>query len=334
MDKNSGDQKDQILLRQLKDILLSEDRADIKALQDTLESYDLLSAHVSPIVKDHLQNFRNNYPEEFRKIVAHLIEERAKRTEESIGLINALIDDKAQLSEKVSPIVVDHIENLKQNFPKEFTIVIDKQIETKLKESQDEILNIITPVLGKLIRKSIAHQFQMLKENIDRKIKSTFSKQGFFGRLFKSQRKNSEEILSEMDPVIIEEVYVIQRDSGLLIGSASKEKTLDQDMIAGMFTAIKAFVEDAFKRKNEELEMIEYDHYRIFIQNFYSYYIAVAMSGSISASEKGQIANRLYDFAESELKQIPADINDSLNSRISEKLKNYFFDTEQVLKSA
>ncbi len=325
--------KNQNPFQQLQDILLKEDRAKRQEIEDVLNSYDLLSDKVSPIVEDHLQKLRTNYPDQFRAIVIRLIEKRAKQLEKEIFLINTLIDDKDQLSDKVSPIVMDHIEHLKLNFPKEFKKVVDKQIELKLKDSQEAILNVITPVLGKLIRKSITHQFQVLKENIDKQIKSTFSKQGLFGRLFGYKTKKAEEIISEVDPVIIEEVYVIQRDSGLLIGSASLKHTMDQDMIAGMFTAIKAFVEDAFKREKEELEMIEYGNYKIFIQNFYSFYIAVAMSGSISASEKDEIANKLYDFAEAELKHIPKDIDDTLNDRISYQLKEYFFNSDKVLKS-
>lgn len=328
------DQKEKVLLQQLQEILLTGDREKVQALQNILDSYDLLSERVSPIVLDHLKKLRENYPQEFRTIVSNLIEDRARLLEKELFLIQTLLNDKDHLSEKVAPIISDHIEHLKQNFPEEFTKVIDKQIEQKLKGSQDEILNVITPVLGKLIRKSITHQFQMLKESIDKQVRSTFSKQGFFGRIFGFKKQDSELILSKVDPLVIEEVYVIQRDSGLLIGSASVENTLDQDVIAGMFTAIKAFVEDAFQREQEELEMIEYDNYKIFIQNFYSYYIAVAMSGSISATEKGNISNKLYDFAEAELKSIPKDIDDTLNNRISESLKEYFFKTETALKSA
>lgn len=273
----SKEQEEKLLLQQLQNILLKGDRKNIQQLQDILDSYELLS-------------------------------------------------------EKVSPIVIDHINYLKEHFPKEFEEVVDKQIERKLKDSQEEILNIITPVLGKLIRKSITHQFQLLKENIDKKIKATFSKQGLFGRIFGFKSKDAEEILSELDPTIIEEVYVIQRDSGLLMGSAAVETTMDQDMIAGMFTAIKAFVEDAFQREKEELEMIEYGNYKIYIQNFYSFYVAVALSGSISAIEKEKISNKLYDFAELELKSIPKDIDDTLNYRISGKLREYFFNMENDLK--
>lgn len=328
------DQKEKVLLQQLQNILLSDDRSKLQGIKDILESYELLSERVSPIIKEHLEELRKNYPEEFRNIVQELIEERVQKTDAALSLLRALIDDKAQLSEKVSPIIEDHIEQLKQNFPNEFTEVVDKQIEKKLKGSQEEILNVITPVLGKLIRKSITHQFQMLKERIDQQIKSTFSKQGLFGRIFGFKGKKAEEILSKADPFVIEEVYVIQRDSGLLIGSASVEHAMDQDVIAGMFTAIKSFVEDAFQREQEELEMIEYDNYKIFIQNFYSYYIAVAMSGSISALERDTISSQLYDFAEQELKHIPKDIDDHLNDRISKKLNQYFFDANTTLKSA
>ncbi|MFT7604559.1 MAG: hypothetical protein ACI8VT_002144 [Saprospiraceae bacterium] len=332
MNTISKDQKEKLLLQQLQEILLTGDRANIQQLQDTLDSYDLLSEKVSPIIQEHLLTFRNNFPQQFREIVNGLIETRAKKVEQEIFLINALINDKDLLSDKISPIVQDHIDHLIQHFPKEFKTVVDKQIEKKLRDSQEEILNVITPVLGKLIRKSITHQFQVLKENIDKKIKATFSKQGLFGKIFGFKSKDAEEILSEIDQTIIEEVYVIQRDSGLLMGSASLETTMDQDMIAGMFTAIKAFVEDAFKREKEELEMIEYGNYKIFIQNFYAFYVAVAISGSISALEKDEISTKLYDFAELELKSIPKDIDDTLNYRISGKLREYFFDPKHELK--
>lgn len=336
MNTSSQDQKEKLLLQQLKDILLKADREKIQQLQEILDSYDLLSGRVSPIIEDHLTQLKKNYPDEFRFIVTNLIEKRAKKIDKEVFLINSLLNDKDHLSDKVSPIVEDHIDFIKQNFPEEFTAIINKQIEQKIKDSQEEILNVITPVLGKLIRKSITHQFQILKESIDKRVRSTFSKRGFFGRIFgfnkKEEKVDVDIIISEADPAIIEEIYVIQRDSGLLLGSAPEEESLDQDVIAGMFTAIKAFVEDAFKIEHEELAMIEYDNYKIYIQNFHSYYIAVAISGSVSAAEKDTISEKLYDFAEKELKLIPKSIDDSVTNRVSAELNNYFFNPVEPLK--
>lgn len=319
--------KDQLLLQQLQDILLKGDRVKIQHLQEILDSKTLLAERVSPIVVDHLDQLRDNYPDQYRAIVLELIHQRASQLEASINQLQTLLHTKEELAQKVAPIIADHIQTLKENYPEEFRKVVDQQIAIKLKDSQDEILNVITPVLGKLIRKSITHQFQMLKERIDKQIRGTFSRQGFFGRIFRKKSKVNEAdiILSQADAPDIQEIYIIQQDSGLLIGSASNSDTMDKDVIAGMFTAIKAFVEDAFQKDEQELEMIEYDNYKIFIQNFYSYYIAVIMSGSISATERDAISSKLYDFAEKELRRIPKNIDSKLTDNISKKLNQHFY---------
>ena len=98
----------------------------------------------------------------------------------------------------------------------------------------------------------------------------------------------------------------------------------DADIIAGMFTAIKAFVEDAFQKKSEELEMIQYGTYKIFVQSFHSYYMAAAISGSMSNEEREQLQTKMYDFAEKELK---ASVKMGIvreNKELSESLRGSF----------
>ncbi|MEM9921728.1 MAG: hypothetical protein AAF990_26735 [Bacteroidota bacterium] len=243
----------------------------------------------------------------------------------SLDELRQLMDDPVALSEKVSPIIEQRLTFFKQHFPKEFKLAVDKIVDRKLKDSQEEILNVIYPVLGKMIRKFIAHQFQLLKDNIDFKIKNALSAKGFWGRIKASLFgvEESDIILSSMHGYVIEEVYVVQRDSGLLMGSASLKEVVDREVIAGMLTAIKAFVEDAFKRERQDLEMIQYGNYNIFIQNIHSYYIAIAFSGSISTSEKDELSSMMMDFAQHELSD--HQVLDENNFKfISEKLKNYF----------
>ena len=128
----------------------------------------------------------------------------------------------------------------------------------KLRESRDELLDVLYPVLGKMIKKYISQQFQEIKDTIDKQLRNTFSSKNVVGR-FKSMVfgvQKSDLMLSQIDKPRVEEIFVIQHNSGILLGSASMNKTIDQDVIAGMFTAIKAFVEDAFQREREELELI------------------------------------------------------------------------------
>lgn len=225
------------------------------------------------------------------------------RTE--VAELRAIIFNKEQLSDKVSPIIKEHLEFLKENFSTEYEAVVGDMVAKKLEASQDDLLNVLYPVIGKMIKKFIGNEFQKLKDGIDQQVKTTFSKQGLFGKLniFSRSKKSAEEVLADMDKARVDEIFLIQKDSGLLMAHAAIQKDADADIIAGMFTAIKAFVEDAFQKKSEELEMIEYGTYKIFVQSFHSYYMAAAISGSLSGTEREKLQLKMFDFAEKELKE-------------------------------
>jgi len=222
-----------------------------------------------------------------------------------IADLRAILDNKEQLEGKVSPIIKEHLDFLKENFAKDYEAVIGDMVAKKLEASQDDLLNVLYPVIGKMIKKFIGNEFQKLKDSIDQQVKSTFSKQGLFGKLnfFSKSKKAANEVLAGMDKARVDEIFIIQKNSGLLIAHAGYKKDGDADIIAGMFTAIKAFVEDAFQKKTEELEMIEYGTYKIFVQSFHSYYMAAAISGSLSSIEREEMQLKMFDFAERELKK-------------------------------
>ena len=73
---------------------------------------------------------------------------------------------------------------------------------------------------------------------------------------------------------------------------------VDRDMVAGMLTAIKSFVEHAFSKGEQEIETIEYDNYKLLVRNFHTYYIVVVVSGSVSAEFKSMLTDLLLNFAE------------------------------------
>jgi len=119
-------------------------------------------------------------------------------------------------------------------------------------------------------------------------------------------------------------MFVIEKDSGILISDYSplSEDTVDKEMVAGMLTAIKSFVEDAFQGGDQNLEMIEYELYTIHIQNFYSYYIAAVVSGAYTYMFKEVLEDQIIDFAQNHISK-----RDLENSELfTRKLKKYFAD--------
>lgn len=243
-----------------------------------------------------------------------------------IQAIQDTLNDPKRLSPKVNPIIEEHLQFMRENFPREYEKSVEKILDRRMKGAQEEILNMIYPKLGKMIQKYIGLQFQQLKESIDQKIEATLN-QGPIGWM---RRKVfgievSEEIISNMDDLVIEQIFVIERDSGLLIGSAAKQEKIHVDVIAGMLTAIKAFAEDAFERGEADLEMVQYDIYRIFMQNFPRYYIAVVLGGSMSAARREDLMTRLNTFAEKEMPALIREISTETNFLIKQKLNEYFF---------
>lgn len=249
---------------------------------------------------------------------------------EKVDKLETIVENKKDLSERVDPIIEEHIRKLQTEFPDHYKAVVNRMMEQKIQESSEEIVNAIYPVLGQMIKKYISYQFQMLKDSIDQQINTTFSGKGMIGRIKASLFgvKPSEVILSNIDKPLISEVFVIQRNSGLLIASASVHKTIDQDVVAGMLTAIKSFVEDAFDSGQQSLGSIEYDTHKIIIQNFPNYYIAVAMQGSISAKHKDELADRLLSFAEEEITSRLALPPEQSFSQISKQLEVVFIGEE------
>jgi len=255
-----------------------------------------------------------------------------KEDRNEVEQLKALLNNPEALSQKVSPIVEQHLDYLKKNFPNEYHKTIENIIERKLESSQEELLNTISPVMGQMIRKYVQHQFQLLKEGLDQRIDATLN-QGVIGRvrhLFGGKPKiSSEEIIASLDRPTIEEIYVIEHHSGILLGSASRTETIDIDVIAGMLTAIKSFVEDAFKRGEEQLETIQYGTFSILLVNFHSYYIAAAISGSMSMKERIGLESDLAKFAEKELKINMQKADGTSNLLIKQKLEKHFFEPQQ-----
>jgi hypothetical protein len=247
-----------------------------------------------------------------------------------IDEIRRILNTESEMDLRVGGIIDVRIEakleDLRNNFKQDYGSQVTELVDHRIEYSRDELINVLYPVMGKMIRKFVEGQFQALQESIDQRVteaQEMFTwkslKRRFFGI------SNSEDLLQDMKKAQIDEVYLIQKGTGFLLGSLSQSKTLDQDVIAGMLTAIKAFAEDAFQKEGQELEFIEWNNYKIVIQNSHTYYFAVALSGILSTIQKDHISNTINTFIEKELSSLQfKNVDSNLTNRISEKLAHYF----------
>ncbi|EZH72011.1 OmpA/MotB [Aquimarina atlantica] len=252
---------------------------------------------------------------EFADSIAQKVDDLAK-----------IVHQKKELSHKVDPIIDDKLEEFVQEIPNTLGPTITETLREEIKNSQDAVVEALFPIIGKMIKKYIAHEMKLLSENISRKTKKAFSFRNWFRRTKAKVQGVSEGDLAIMDyakPRLIQ-MFVIEKNSGILIADYSplSEGTIDKEMVAGMLTAIKSFVEDAFEGGNQNLELIEYELYTIHIQNFYSYYVAAVISGAYTMMFKEVLEDQIIDFAKNNISS-----KDLENSTLfTKKLKKHFAD--------
>ena len=293
--------------------------------------------------KDKLKALRDLLFEEERKQqeslserIVELNEEIAKEREdltERIVELDKEVHDPEHFKSQVEPIVDDKINSFVEEMPQRLGPTITETLKIQIQESKDEVVEALYPIMGRMIKKYIQREIQLLSERVDQRLEQAFSLEGWWRRIkgWFTGVKEKDLIISDLAEPQIEEIFLVQKESGILLGSYSRHKTIDQDMISGMLTAIKSFVEDAFQAGAQNLELIEYDLYKIHIQNFYSFYVAVVISGAMSTSFRDELEDRIMEFVE---KMLPTQLRESneeseesyQEQEFSKELKSYFDD--------
>ncbi|MHB0755005.1 cell envelope biogenesis protein OmpA [Polaribacter sp. M15] len=225
-----------------------------------------------------------------------------KDDRKNLSLLKQEILKYEKFKDEVSPLIDEKIEDLKTNFPEYFGDTITKTIKVQIRDAQDEVVEALYPIIGRLIKKFIVAEITKLTESINQTINEKFSISQIIKRLFKGKRTDADDVLQEVFEPVIEEIFVIEKDSGLLKGSFSRGNIADKDMVSGMLTAIKSFAEDAFSKENQNLEDIKFENFQLSILNFKTIYIATATSGIININFKEQLYDYTNNIAEKVLK--------------------------------
>ncbi|MFD0963363.1 cell envelope biogenesis protein OmpA [Pseudofulvibacter geojedonensis] len=236
--------------------------------------------------------------------------------------LETVIEEQKKLAKKVDPIIDKKLEKYTHDIPEKLGPTITQSLKNEIANSKDQVVDALYPIIGKMIKKYIQQEFKILSEKINNQLQKSFSFKNWT-RKFKSKVSGVDEeslILNELGSTEIQEIFIIEKDSGILKANFSKTNTIDKDVLSGMLTAIKSFVEEAFMTGNENLEAIEYGLYNIHIQNFNSYYIAVVIHGVFNSSFKGKLEYELLNFAEKNL--VKQQNQETLSKKLADTFKN------------
>lgn len=134
--------------------------------------------------------------------------------------------------------------------------VVGEAIRSSVRRDPHPLVDAIFPVMGPAIRRAIANALAELVQSLNDTLDHTFSLQGLAWRweAMRSGRSFGEVVLSHSLIYRVEQLFVIHRDSGLLIDhrTAHGVRALSPDMIASMLTALRDFARDSFNASEHE----------------------------------------------------------------------------------
>ena len=148
---------------------------------------------------------------------------------------------------------------------------IEETLRLSVARDPKPLVDAIFPVIGPAIRKSIAEALRSFLESVNRTLEHSLSPKSLRWRLeaFRTGRSFSEVVLSHTLLYRVEQIFLIDRRTGLPILHLSTEaaETQDGSLVSGMLTAIQDFVQDSFGAEDEEvLDAIEMGDLTVWIE--------------------------------------------------------------------
>jgi len=273
----------------------------LNALQDQIETPTDLIDPLLPLIRELLELKTGNSREEILQAVVPVIDEViAERSRQ----------DRAAVAHAISAAIPLAINQQIQTAPKEIARAIAPEIALALKEQsrlresaisealgpemgraiktqieleRDAMVDALYPVIGDTIAKYMAEVIQAINE----KVETALSPAGITRKIRARIQGVSEAelILRESMPFTVQAVFLIQKFSGLVIADAqpvSSNRRLESDLLAGMLTAIRQFVNDCVtdSETTTELNEIEYGNSRIILEVAGYCYLAVIVKGN------------------------------------------------------
>jgi len=180
---------------------------------------------------------------------------------------------------------------------KEISPVIEDSINASIKNHPERITNVIFPIIGPAVRKAVSNALSDLIYSLNHLLQHSLSVRSLVWRL-KAWRLGipyGQYVLLQTIQYQVEQVFLIHRESGLLIQSSSTKgiSYQDPDLVSSMMTAITDFATDSFNQKSDSLNVLQFGDLTLLIETGPHAVLAFAVRGVLHKDVKQHISELL-----------------------------------------
>lgn len=201
------------------------------------------------------------------------------------ALAQQIVNSPADIANAIAPeiglAIKEQIRLDQESIVEAIAPEMGKAITAQIKLERDSMVDALYPVIGSTISRYMAEAIKTINE----KVSNAISVEGI-QRKIRSQVQGVSEaelILKESVPFTVQAAFLIHKASGLIISEVQNSESyqLESEMVAGMLTAIRSFVNDCIVQSGEvsELNQIEYGDSKIMLEVAGYCYMAVVIKG-------------------------------------------------------
>lgn len=185
--------------------------------------------------------------------------------------------------------------------------IVDATLKNSIRKRQQDFVNVLFPLMGPTIRKSIAESFRSMLGAFSKSVEMAFSWKGLRWRFdaWRTGQSFNEIVMLHSLVYRVERVFFIHGDTGLVLAHMEGEGvgSLDAEMVSAMLTAIQDFVRDCFAKGDEgALDTLRMGEFSIFIEKSNKAYLACIVRGTPHDSFRTHLRETLelmlVEFAE------------------------------------
>ncbi|MEG4202936.1 OmpA family protein [Microcoleus sp. Pol7_A1] len=196
-------------------------------------------------------------------------------------IVNSPADIARAIAPEIGLAIKEQIRLDQESIAQALAPEMGKAITAQIKLERDSMVDALYPVIGSTIARYMAEAIKTINE----KVSNAISVEGFQRKIrSKVQRVSEAElILQESVPFTVQAAFLIHKASGLIISEVQNSESyqLESEMVAGMLTAIRSFVNECIVEPGEasELNQIEYGDSKIMLEVAGYCYMAVVIKG-------------------------------------------------------
>ena len=204
-----------------------------------------------------------------------------------IAALRKRLDDPEARAEDLSASIAEAIAiRAKQDHKLQSTLqpLIEESLRISVARDPAMLATSLFPIIGEAVRKAVAHALQGMFDSLNLMLSRGLSLESWKWRFeaWRTGKSFGQVALTHSLTYRVEQVFLIHRETGLLLGHVefSDGVVQDADLISGMLTAIQDFVRDSFgPKKTDELEVMQVGDFKLWLQHGPLALLAAVVSG-------------------------------------------------------